>query len=396
MTKGKERGSIERQGREWAEKRREDMVAGLDRAVKIVRLTDRFERIDALPSFLDRRRFPRLKYDEEGNIYVSKWHSKKTEFDEENKRFVKHKKYKYEILAPKRHRADILNNLPIGVPVVELIWAEVDSGIETAIRKQKHILESYDPTFEGSEVQVAQNVIEHADMLSTAFITEDVSKEDLEKLAELTQKFLKENNLLNPEDRNKKHIKDMLLRVPKTDSMGRVNPLVSRVRARAAYLAATRRMVLGSFVAEKFGTNLEILSYEREITRWALRTAVKQMNFYILGHSYIKSGFGGTELQKTSLKDVIQTLVQGHLATPRVKPYLRAARFAQISLAGPLNGQEERDKKLFDKGVQEILYKRLSVADLIDTGDHELARKRVQEAVAGLEKTLSDYESIKK
>lgn len=370
------------------------MVAGFDRAVKIVRITDRYKEIDDFPSFLERRRTPHLKYDEAGNIYVSRWHTKKTEFDEEKKRrLVNPGGYDYEILDPRRHRDDYVNNLPLGIPVVELVWARVE-GIETAIRKQKHILEAFDPKLPDGEVRLAQKVVEYVDKLSATFITESVDEEDLEKLADETEAFLSKNGLITPEDRNKRHIRDMLLRIPRTDSLGRVNPLVSRVRARAAYLAATRRLVMGSFVAEKFGSNLEILSYERELTRWALKTAVDQMDFYILSHSFIKSGVGGTDLQKNSLKDVIETLVIGHLATPRVKPYLGVSRFAQISLVGPNMGRGEmtKDVKIFGEEIVPSVYKLVPVSMLIDMDNHEKARARVQQIVSGIKDILDESE----
>ena len=398
MTKEHDRRSIESQGRRWADRRMERITQGLDRSVKIVRETRKYEEIDDLPSFIDRG-VSRLKYDEAGNIYVSKWHSKKTQLDKEDKRHLYNPSgHKYCILDPQHPRKDYLDNLPLDIPVVELIWAKVDGGIESAIRKQEHILGAYDPVKKDGEIKVAQRVIEFVDKLSTKFIKEKVGKGNLEELAEKTETFLEENDLISPKDRDKKHIRDMLLAVSNLDSLGRVNPLVSRVRARAAYLAATRRLVLGSLVAEKYGSNLEVLSYEREITRWALRTVVKQMDYYVLSHSFIKRGFGGTELQITSLKDVIHTLVDGHLSTPRVKPYLPIARYAQISLVGADMGKGEmtKDTKIFGEELTLNFYKQIPVVQLLDFQKYWEVRSRVERITKSIRKVLDDYKNIEK
>lgn len=399
MSKEHDKRSIESQGRRWAKKRAESMVEGPGRTVLLIRDTEKYRQIEELPEFLDQRRSPYLKYDDVGNIYVSKWRTMKTELDEENKRrLINPRELDYRVLNPKTPRSDYVNNLPLRVPVAEVIWAKIEDGIETAMRKQKHILESFDPSLKDSEIGVAQRVVEHVDNLATTFIAEKVTNEDLEELAEKTETFLEENDLISSEDRDKKHIRDMLLAVPKTDSLGRVNPLVSRVRARAAYLAATRRLVMGSLVAQKFGGNLEVLSYERELTRWALRTALKQIDFYVYAHSYIQSGIAGTELQKSSLRDAIETITNGHLATPRVKPYIKIARYAQLALNGPDmgNGQLVRDVKIFGEDIAKQIYRQVPVAMLIDMNNHESAKERVRQIKKGIYNTLIDHEDTKK
>lgn len=398
MSKERGKTSIESQGRRWAERRKEDMVEGLDRSVLLIRDTERYHRIEKLPSFLDKRRSPYLKYDEAGNIYVSRWNSMRTEFNEENKRrLINPRGLEYRVLHPKRHRADYVNNLPLEVPVAEIIWAKVE-GIEKAIRKQQHIIDAFDPARAESEAKIAQRVIEYVDELSTIFITKKVTEGNLEELATQTEEFLVENNLVDPEDKDKRHTRDMLLSVPRTDGMGRVNKLVSRVRLRAAYLAATRRLVMGSFVAEKFGTNLEILSYEREITRWALRSSVRQLSLYVLPHGYLKRGAYDSELQKRMLKQVIETLADGHLSTPRVKPYLGVSRYAQISLVGA-NMSEGRmldDRSIFGDEVAMRLYRQIPVTTLIDTGDYQKARTRVETIVSGIDNVLWENEDIER
>jgi len=65
----------------------------------------------------------------------------------------------------------------------------------------------------------------------------------------------------------------LLLKVPGKDSLGRVNPTVSRIRLRAALLKATERAMVWAFTGSKFASNREVLVATRKRTRDALKDA---------------------------------------------------------------------------------------------------------------------------
>ena len=314
----------------------EAMRAGLERSIQIVRATDEYKRRRSLPSLTGRDRVSDVKYDDSGRIYTSWWYAKETEDNEEGKRvLVNPKGVEYIILSPQRVRPDYLNDLPKKVPVVELILGEVEDGIVKAIGQSRHILGGYISGTEATEVKQARRVIQHVDRLASKFVGERVTSRDLELLARETRSFLEKEKLVSPRDPNKRKEFEMLVKIPQKDILGRVNPLVSRIRARAAYLAATKRLIVGGFVVEKFSTNLQVLIYEEEMTRWVIENAAKQVEIYILGiTAFRRPGSEDTDIQRRGMANMALTISEELQSTVRVKPYLAPSRDASKELAG--------------------------------------------------------------
>ncbi|MEK7112271.1 MAG: hypothetical protein AAB875_02990, partial [Patescibacteria group bacterium] len=262
---------------------------------------------------------------------------------------------------------DLLINLPLRKEVVELIFAKVDSDIETAIRQQRHILSGTRHT----EVKQAREVIAHTNALANRFITDRVDQDGLLKLAKLTGDFLEEKfEVVNPRDADKRKMQQMLLAAPLRDRLGRVNPTVSRLRARSAYLAASKRLIVASLVVQKFETNQAILVYERETSRWVLREAIKNLETFVLGTTTFRSGKADTPTQRSGISSVLSTISEDLATSIRVKPYLMPAKLSSERLV---------------KSADFVLYRKY--------GD---AEDEITASISDMEKVLQDYASIEK
>jgi hypothetical protein len=390
---------IEVAGRLWAQRRIEEMLAGRGRDILIVRKTKEYERRRALPTLTGEEEptWNSVWFDEEGKMYISRWPIKKTKFDEDEKRYlVNPRGCEYEVLNRQRLRHDFFENLPKNLPIREVIIDKVGSDIETATRKAHHVLEKYAPGTEAHEVLLARGVIEYTDKLAHRFITTRMTKADLEALARETGKFLEKAELVDPHDPEKQSMLKNLLKVTLKDKLGRYNPLVARVRARAAFLAATRRLVVGGMVMRKFGTIEQILLYERETTRWALQTAANQLGS-LLGHADFRRPDGkATNLQRSAIANILFDISEHHFALPRVRAYLAPARYAAINLIGCREHLKDLNRRILGDGVADELFARKPTRILVMEGRFAEAKKRIEESIDVINKVLKEYESIEK
>ncbi|MFV1917373.1 MAG: hypothetical protein ACC618_02765 [Patescibacteria group bacterium] len=395
----KKRLSIELQGKVWARKKAVEMKAGLENSILIVRETEKYKRLLALPPLTGEEEIEGwgVRVDNLGNIHTPVWRIKETKLNDENQRdLVNPEGYLYKVMNRKRIRRNFFGNLPKGLPVNELISASVGSDIETAIRQQRHILDGYQPGTGAEEVQLARRVVEHTDRLASRYISEGrpVREEDLRLLSKETGHLLEEMNLVDPRDPEKQKMLQMLLKVNLKDSLGRVNPLVQRVRARAAYLAAAKRLVVGGMITRKFASNEQVLLYERENTRWALQTAFRQMNT-LLGHADFNSPDGSaTKKQRAAIANILMNISEGHLMVPRVKPYLRLARYIAVNLNGSRAFEQSMDRQIIGEDIADRLFSRSAVRSVIMDGNFSEAKGRIENSCQAIDAVLYEHESI--
>lgn len=395
--------SVEEMRGVWARRQVESIRSGKKDAVLIVRDTKEYRRRRALPSLAGEESSSDIHFDVEGNIYSSRWNVVDTEFDEDGKRRILDPENKaYIVLYPwPVPRRKYTKNLPLDKPVMELKLPEMDS-IEAAIRQQRHVLKRYsleDVDDLGEEIEFAQRVIGYLDRLSRRYLSGTVDAEKLQGLARETGNFLEKIGLFRPRDPDKRKVLAMLATANTKDSLGRVNPLISRVKARAAYIAIIRRLAKSGLILEKYDANKQVLTYERQITRWALTSAIShdQLGYYVLGHSFLKSGYGGTQFQRQTLVEVIKTIVEGYLSVARVKPYRKVARESAINLVGVKRENWNEDVVIFGPHIADIMhsiYRVRPVAELILEGDYNEARQKVERVVEDIREVLKENESI--
>lgn len=362
------RTTIEAQGRQWAQKRAEAMRAGALQPVVVMRLDGEYQRIRNLPTLTGRKRPSDPPYDEQGNLWIITWPEVSTEVGSDGQRYsLNPKGYEYEILNPRTVRTKDLNRLPLDREVVELRYNKVGGGIESAIRQQGHIIKGSLDT----EVRQARIIVNGVNNLANRYIKGEVNRGNVEALARSTGDFLEKTDLVSPKDSDKKKMLEMLLKATQKDRLGRINPLISRIRARSAYLAASKRLIVQGFVVTKFETIRQLLLYERETTRWILEDAINQLNIYVLGTTTFRwPGKADTETQRRGISTVLATISEGLRGSIRVKPYLQPA----TTLADNL----------------------ISVSNLVGFSAYTEAESLVESSTASVREVLMGYADIEK
>lgn len=394
----RQRETIETIGRRWAQRSAAEVKART-RAILIIRETGEYQRILNLPNLTGEQESlaTGVRFDEVGNLYTTTWPVKKTEEGEDGKIYLFNPEgFKYRVLNRKRVRRNFFENLPKNLPVRELLFHQFDDNIESAIRHTRHILEGYAPGGESPEVIAARRVIEYTDQLAYRFISESMTEAGLEQLSRETWNFLESVNLLDPKDPDKKKMLVHLKASSRKDSLGRYNPLVARVRARAAYLAATRRLIVSGQIIRKFGTNENILLFERETTRWALETAGRQLGVLLSHADFQRPDGKSTEKQRAAIANILLNISHGHLALPRVKVYIQAARYAAINLVGIRDFKKDVNRRILGDEVAKDLFGRKPTRTLVIEGRFSEAKDRIEESMAVINTILYKYASIER
>lgn len=407
----KENGrTIEGDRDRWGESLRERMLAGEERGIRII--NKEREWVLSLPA-LSGHRFPRApeaRLDPLGRIYTSRWDPKDV-FPINGKLTIESPQNYFHIRSRGERHVDLANLLAVATssrPVVELIFGKIEDSIETAIRQQFHILEGYKPGTAAPELEQVKKAVAFAQSQSLRFIGEHFTKDNLGSLLDNVSYYLKEIGFLSPGIRQpeKKKMEKMLLRAFQLDKLDRVNPLVSRIRLRSAYLAGIKRMVASSLIIEKAEDNLRLLSWEREMTRWALEMALDDLaNFVGLRGRRGPVAFWKKEVRVSEgeIKGMIKVLEyiagkRGLLSVPRVVDYVGPAKLAAINLLGVssvkdvdlarqiIGSEESVNGFLRLPPVPVLLYKR----------QFAKARDRVRWSCGIINAVLADYASIEK
>lgn len=399
--------SIEATGRLWKKRREEKMMERKERTLLIVRDTSEYQQISSLPKLTGEiGPYGGVSYDALGNIYTFYWPEKKTKIAEDGKRYIPGEDLvNIRVLNRKRIRTDIFDDLPKSIKVRELVYRKVDSDVETAIRMQRHILKRFqlDPKEYGTEsltneVELARKVIERTDKLAFMYIRGKVTEKDLLRLAEQTEVFLEDVGLLDPEDPDKMIMREQLLKASEKDILDRINPMVARVRARSAYLAASRRLIVGGMVVRKYATNEQILIYERENIRWTLKTASTRLESMLRHADFRRPDGDSTRKQRAAIANMLRTMSGegGHLDIPKLKPYLLPARQVIVNLIGSPERGKRLNTRILGKVTASKLYEQIPVTILVIEGNFSEARDRMKQSIKVLDNTLKEHESIEK
>lgn len=406
----RERLTIEERGVAWERSRRERILRGEERGIRIIKREA--EAILSLPALSGhaRPRAPEVRIHDLGIIHTSRWSPKDVFLVNERLTIENPQNYIHLRSRGERHvdLADLHQVALTDRPVVELIFGKIDSDIETAIRQQFHILEGYKPGTKAAELEQAKKAAAYIRRQSLKFIGGGLTKEDLGNLLGETTNFLKESGFLSTRvhEREKKKITNMLLRAMKPDSLERVNPMIARVRLRAGWLAAMRRVVVSSLIIKKAEDNLRLLLWEREMTRWALEMAREDLAT-LAGLEGKRGGVvfwqEGAMASKKEIMGMIKVLEsiagkKGLLSIPRVVDYIGPAKLAAINLLG-VSAVKDLDLTRQIIGSETVVneFLRLSpVPVLLHKRQFAKGRDRIRWSHAIINAVLADYASIEK
>ena len=404
----KENGrTIEGDRDRWGESLRERMLAGEERGIRII--NKKTVPILSLPALSGhpRPRAPEARIHEVGKIYTSRWLPKDV-FLVNGKLTIENPQNYIHIRSRGERHVDLANLPKVAEssrPPVELIFGKIEDSIETAIRQQFHILEGYKPGTAAPELEQVKRAVFYTQRQSLRFISERLTKDDLEDLLTETTNFLEKSGFLSSGIRQpeKKKMRDMLLRAFQPDKLDRVNQLVSRTRLRSAYLTGIKRSVAASLIIEKAEDNLRLLSWDREMTRWALEMALDDLaNFAGIGiRGHVAFWKEDEVVSDTQIKAMIKVLEyiagkRGLLSTPKVVDYVGPAKLAAINILG-VSAVKDVDLACqiigSDKITNELL--RLHpVPVLLYKREFAEARRRIRWSHTIINEVLADYASI--
>lgn len=392
-----ERHGIESMGQKFAEGLKQRMYSGQEKNYPYVPI--KYEDILKLPRLATGvSEFPRRERFEEdlrfnritGAIYTTRWTKLETYNDPETgKRSIKNPE-DYTFIFIRDSLPDP-EDLPLGGSAIRLVAGEVWEGLETAIRQQYHILERYQPASLTAEPQALRRIFYWIDQTSQKFREGPITKDQLGQWSQEAVELIAQAGLTSAIDETKRKIATMLAKATKPDSLKRINPMVSRIRLRSAFLATTRRIVTAELVRRKFSANLEVLVAEREFTRYNLRQADNELSAIL--HELRQPPQDSSQVSEPDrqvLASKIRETAQYYLSFPRVAPYLIPSRLAAIFLVGCKESKKELNRQVLGEEIAEEVFSLKPAISLLEEGDVKEAGRRISWASSILEEVLRE------
>ena len=392
---------IESSGQEFADKLRQRMYLGQERNYPYVQI--KHEDILKLPRLATGvSEFPRRERFEEdlrfnpitGAIYTTHWTKLETFNDPETSKWSIKNPEDYTFIFIGDSLPDP-EDLPRSGSAIGLVAGEVWEGLEPAIRQQHHILERYQPASLTVEPQALRRIFYWIDQTSQKFREGPTTKDQLEQMSQEAAGLITQAGLTSATDETKRKLATMLAKATKLDSLKRINPMVSRIRLRSAFLAATRRIVTAELVRRKFSANLEVLVAEREFTRYNLKRTHDELSAIL--HELRQppqdsSQVSGPDRQVLASK--IREIAQYYLSFPRVAPYLIPSRLAAIFLVGCKESKKELNRQVLGEGIAEEVFSLMPATSLLEKGDIKEAGRRISWASSILEEASRENDAI--
>lgn len=253
-------------------------------------------------------------------------------------------KGEYIAIAGKRFSTDLnLASIPKSWTISLLIPQIVSEGIEAAMRQQDEIVGTY-RAVEGAEYGRVEEIFTEIHILSETFVRGEIKSEnDLQVLAKRTQAYLVRNGLMDTEHPVWKKITNYTLKAAGKDSLNRLNPTVSRVLARAAYLAAVDREIAGINTNNKAQRIFSYLEGVRASTRFKIEESVNLLNELcgfegrVASNQIFRDGKTSTTPQEIKeIDQVIDSVSESLLKKVEPAPYLLPATMARALLTGAI------------------------------------------------------------
>lgn len=391
------KGKIEAQGEIWASRRRLEFSENKSDLFVISKEMELFLKLPVLgiyeskpaPNEISQYRLwmPRV-YRATGAVYITRWEN---EASVDRQAVVAFGGRKF---SPGMD----LTALPKSWSIARLIPQRYES-IEGAIEASAKIAD-----YEGLQGPAQKRVEElfaALNGISDVFLhEEEISPLRLEGLAKQAEYLLSQHGLLSAKDKVWKKIASYTLRATQRDSRGRVNPMISRILARAAYLSAVHRELRQRASREKA---LKLYFYLTDVKRESLGKLedVRLVLDNLGGFAYSQAAAPlRGELRWIDPRDALplehalKTLVRNSLVPVEAAPYAPTARLAEAILLGKIgksNVQVEKLKQsLSEEGRRELVRK--SAVEYLMERDAISARKRMHQAFNALSQGLANSE----
>lgn len=335
-----------------------------------------------------------------GAVYTTKWGEPFTEETPEGRRKVVGSE-RFVILRQPKYRKNVsLTALPKSWIIGRLIPQEVWGGIETAMRQQDEIRDASRAGVGTDQLQVEELFVAIRG-LSQKYVRGEVTKENLQGLAQEAQDLLEREGVLSAKGPFLKEAEEALMMVFQKDARGRFSPFAARMRIYRAMRNLTKREVETWLTRRKSNKVFNLLYIEREDERSSLMDAQGGLT-ELATHSVLsdtifrsrpKSIFDGdiTEIRRV-LKGIGQTL-----QSVRMAPYLLPARLAEAMLRSNQfrkKWEKQRLRKILEVGGVEGEMKRASVEDLIMQRNALEAARRLRNVYNLLDSALTDPDNL--
>lgn len=331
-----------------------------------------------------------------GAIYTSRWDTPKLEKTDLGTGVANGERYR--IIRKSGYKKIIdLNNLPKTWTVARLIPQEIWDGVESALRQQDEIRVDYGSA-PGAEQEVVEELLVGIRSLSEVFKEAQITRDALQEISEKTQKFLENMGLTSPTDDVKQNLARALITSAQTDSVKRLNPMISRIKLRSAYLSTVKREVVGRLIREKSNRVFEVLLMEREVTRDQLEMGDEAIKWLLNEHSvfvnpdHFTTPRDFTDREVSSTVNSIRGLIGG-LNQVRVAPYLAPARIVETLLTD-VNYKPKRDQLSLERSLEVVnmqwLLKQHSAEEYIRMRHPREAIDRLVQAQTVIKESLSD------
>lgn len=160
----------------------------------------------------------------------------------------------------------------------EPIWSCYPT-LEHAIGSRVHILERYQPTDETQDkttrIQNFEDTIDYIGKLMTLFKSGNITRDNLVVYYEQAYELLEKHGFLRTWVPNRKKAIDQILKAIDVDSLGRLNPTISRMRLASASIKWMIELYVGDMTIDKNQQLLLALIQAREIERFYLDHVVE-------------------------------------------------------------------------------------------------------------------------
>ena len=293
------------------------------------------------------------------------------------------------------------SKLPPGWSVSMLIPQRVQEGIEAAMRQQDELAHDYGKDVGPEKARVDETFDLLYETSAVFAMGEVTNQDDLKDLAKLAESHFIVHGLLDSKDPIWQRVVTYTLKSTDRDSLNRINPLISRVRARAAFLAGTEREMIARSAggkAEKVYNHLAII---RAGIRSKIRMAIDTLDDLcafsggkVAEDPVMREGSQTCSAREGwELEQYLITISEDVLRGIQTSPYLVPATVARVILLGEAcfkNREERIAGRNMLRGTDNYTFLSDSAARMLKNRNPLAARQRISKAFLVLKGILDD------
>lgn len=298
----------------------------------------------------------------------------------------------------RKNEALKLPQYPKSWNVKRLIPVNVEGGLEPAMRQQDLIAHDYSE--DGVEKGKVDEVFQEINEISEEFINGNIkTQDDLSKIAFEAEMVLQRNGMLHPRSNIWKTVIDNVAKAAQKDSIGRVNPMISRILLRSAFLENVKNEIIMPNTEGKAEKIYRWLEEERVYTRVQIENAATSLEMIIGLNEYRGLDvFENPQIEHKNfdywiVSQLIKAISKQVLSQVQCAPYLGPVTIARMYLTGAYfeNSSEE---KLINQRLQYIKMPKLRegkcAEDYLRSNDSLRARQHIKYAHGILKALLND------